>query len=631
MSENRTPHLVIGTAGHIDHGKTALVKALTGTDTDRLAEEQRRGITIELGFAFYSDRAAFVDVPGHERLVKNMIAGASAMRAALFVVAADDGVMPQTREHLAVLDALGVVQGVVAVTKADLADDEWIELVVEDVRELLELTGLAGSPIVVADSISGRGLDELRSELDRMIEETVEPGDPGFFRMPIDRSFLIKGHGRVATGTVWSGSAAQDDRLSLLPGGVTMRVRGLQAHEQPVELVRMGDRAALNLTGDTVPRRGDQLVTPGRGVVSEFLDIKVSLLPDARRLRHRTRVRLHFGTGEVIGRLIIVGAEFIEPGSSGLSRVALEGPLASMLGDRGVIRLYSPLETLGGVIVLDPSPPDRRRTLKGLEARLEDLAAGGDRCVRALVASRRLIKLENLVGILPWSKSMVAETAAGLAEEGHVRPVEGQDRWYIESDVWNGWRNRSREVLTKFHRDHPDEPGMHRDAWAKLVIGQEVPEEVLAALIGELGEADEAVFDGGILRDGEHTARLQPEDEETGELIMRELRQAGLNVPLPSRLAESIGESEDEVRRLLRALKQVRQVVILDEKVVVEAGVIEEVKSSLKEKFGYDRTFTVGEAAEALSSSRKYLIPLLGLLDGSGFTLREGDKRRIAR
>lgn len=232
MSSESIGHLVIGTAGHIDHGKTTLVKALTGRDTDRLEEEKRRGITIELGFAFYDDRAAFVDVPGHEKLVRTMVAGAAAMKAALLVVAADDGIMPQTREHLAVLDALGINSGLVAITKADLAEsDEWIELVVEEVRELLESTTLAGVPIIVTDALSGRGIEELKSHLDALIEQQERPDDPGFFRLPVDRSFLIKGHGRVVTGTVWSGSAAAGDKLMMLPAGEEVRVRSVQAHE----------------------------------------------------------------------------------------------------------------------------------------------------------------------------------------------------------------------------------------------------------------------------------------------------------------------------------------------------------------------------------------------------------------
>lgn len=625
----RRGHLVIGTAGHIDHGKTALVKALTGTDTDRLAEEKRRGITIELGFAFYGDRAAFVDVPGHERLVRTMVAGASAMRAALLVVAADDGVMPQTREHLAVLDALGVRRGVVAVTKADLATDDWIDLVREEVRELLAGTGLAGSPVHVVDSLSGRGIGELRASLDRMIEEAGAPEDPGFFRMPIDRSFLLRGHGRVVTGTVWSGRAVAGDRLSLLPGGETVRVRGVQAHERPVEEVGAGDRAALNLAGDVEPARGQALFSPGRGVETEFLDLKLHLLPGARLLRHRARVRLHLGTSEVIGRLLIVGGDEILPGSAGFARIALERPVAAMQGDRGVLRFYSPLETLGGVVVLDPDPPDRRRTLPGLRERLTELEGSDGERVAALVRARGWASRPDLLRLLPWAESRLDEALAAAVARGSLLSLEEGGATWVDPDLRRRWTEAAVPVLEEFHREQPEERGMTKAAWGVRVAGRELPGEVLEALLKALNARGVVRYREGFVSLPGHAAGLRRGDEEAAGRIEEVLLRAGLNAPLPATIAGETGVSEAEVRRLLRALKQVGRAVILDEKVVLAAAAYERAKEKLREAFGGEEGFTVGEAGRALGGTRKVMVPLLEQLDREGFTLREGDRRRI--
>jgi len=403
MSEEQNKHLVIGTAGHIDHGKTSLIKALTGRDLDSLAEEKERGITIELGFAFLNENIAFVDVPGHERLVKTMVAGASAMGAAMLIVAADDGIMPQTKEHLIVLDALGISKGIVVITKADLVDEEWIELVNEELRELVDNSSLKGSKILVVDSLSGRGIEELRNELFDLYESYENVENPGFFRMPVDRSFLIKGYGRVVTGTVWSGSTKKNDKLQLLPGNNEVRVRGIEAHEKEVKEIYYGHRAALNLVTDAEPERGQVLLSKGRAVETDFFDAFISLLPESRQIKHRTRIRLHIGTAEIIGRIMIVGADFILPGENGIARVALESPIVAMVGDRAVIRLYSPMETLGGLEILDPQPPDKRRTIKGLEERLNLLNGEDSQGVYGIIKSRIVLEKEYLISLFPWS------------------------------------------------------------------------------------------------------------------------------------------------------------------------------------------------------------------------------------
>ncbi|MBS1262517.1 MAG: Selenocysteine-specific elongation factor [Calditrichaeota bacterium] len=624
---NGTRHVVIGSAGHIDHGKTALIKALTGRDLDRLGEEKRRGITIEIGFAFYGDRAAFVDVPGHERLVKTMIAGASAMSAALLVIAADDGPMPQTFEHLTVLEALAVSRGVVAVSKADLVDGEWLELVVEEVRNLLAGTSLAGSPVVAVDSVSGRGIDELKRELDRLIKQTTAPREDDFFRLPIDRSFIIRGHGRVVTGTVWNGSARAGDTFQLEPGGKSVRVRGLQAHERPVDEVRAGDRAALNLASDLEPERGQMLVIAGRGVVTRFIDAAVFLARGARTLRHRARVRVHLGTAEVIGRLLLVGQDRLGAGERAHLRITLEAPLVAMHGDLGVIRFYSPVETLGGLRVLDPDPPDRRRTIRGLRERLAALAGSTHDVIGALARARTALAFAQLARIHPAPVRVLRAETDALRDEHALRVIDPPGL-LVDPEAWARWRELAVAAVAEHHRRHPNEPGMPRRSWAQAVFARHAREELAGALLDELSGENRLVETGGTLRLPEFQTELPDADRDDAERVYELLVEGGFNPPVPSVLAERAGLSETRVRALLRALKNVGRAVILDEKVVLAERVARDATEALRAAFP-DRPFRLTEATSALDTSRKVGVPLLEYLDKQGVTVREGDVRRF--
>ncbi len=632
QNEIRPEHLVIGTAGHIDHGKTALIKALTGTDTDRLEEEKRRGITIDLGFAFYSDKAAFIDVPGHERFVKTMVAGASAMQAAMLIIAADDGVMPQTREHLAVLDAMGIDNGIIVITKADLADDkDWIDLVKEEAKELISTSQLAGASVVVVDSISGKGIDELKSLLDSLIENIRPAEDPGFFRMPVDRSFLIKGHGRVVTGTVWNGMVQVGDKVELLPGGEVYRIRGLQAHGNTVDTVKINDRAAMNIAGETEPKRGDLLVSSGRAVETSFLDVKISLLPSSRMITNRMRVRIHLGTSEVIGRVLLVNADELLPGTKGFGRLDLEFPVTCMIHDKGVLRHYSPVETLGGIKVLDPDPPDRKRSLKGLIDRLQSLDDTDVELIYTLISSRTLFNRDDLLKFMPLNETVIDENISGLVAKKKIYLVKSAKTWYVSSDTWKKWKDNSASVLAKFHSDRPEEKGMSKVSWGRAVTDLDIPDEVLTELIGELTKSNSLVFDDGLVSAQGHEVSLKPKDEENCRLILDILDRSGVNVPLPSSIAEQLKLSVDEGKRLIRALKQIGKVIILDERVVISKRTLDSVKEDLTEKFSSGEEFSIADVAEVLQTTRKYVVPLLEYLDDKGFCARDGNKRKITQ
>ncbi|MDA0748094.1 MAG: selenocysteine-specific translation elongation factor, partial [bacterium] len=348
-------HVIVGTAGHIDHGKTSLVKALTGIDTDTLPEEQERGVTIDIGFAYWKDNVTIIDVPGHERFVKNMVTGVCSVDLVVFVVAADDGAMPQTREHLGILNLLGVRRGLVALTKADLVDEEWRELVAEDLRDLFAGTFLEGAPIVPVSSVTGEGIEELRVLLEEEIAQVEERPDRGVFRLPVDRVFSVQGFGTVVTGTVLSGRVRVRDEVVLQPADRKVRVRGVQIHGKDAEEAGVGTRAALNLADVDVAevRRGDLLAQPGYFSSTFMVDARLQMLPDAPApLKNRARVHLHLGPREVLARVILLESDQILPGESQRVQFRLEAPGVAARGDRYVIRRYSPVQTLGGGIVL---------------------------------------------------------------------------------------------------------------------------------------------------------------------------------------------------------------------------------------------------------------------------------------
>ena len=402
VAPNSRP-FVIGTSGHIDHGKTTLVKALTGVDTDRWVEEKKRGITIDLGFAHYDDeqgnQVAFVDVPGHEKFIHNMLAGAAGMDAVLLVVAVDEGVMPQTREHLNICNLLKIQAGVVALTRIDLVENrEMMELCQEEVSELLVGSFLEVTSVIPVSTLTGEGLDELREALLKLPKQIQNPETEKPFRLNVDRSFTVKGFGTVVTGTVLCGTLSQDEEIQQFPQHRSVRIRGLQAHGQGVKLVHAGQRAALNLAGITKEKiqRGDQLAKPESLLPSYMLNASLTLLEDVSApLKNRTRVRLHLGSREVFGRIVLLEGESLSPGKTTLVQFRSESLLSGRYGDRFIVRSYSPMFTLGGGVVVDPSPSKSRRVLQELPERLRRLHAGDEN-----VRSEEVIYLQSVRGVV---------------------------------------------------------------------------------------------------------------------------------------------------------------------------------------------------------------------------------------
>ena len=465
--------VVLGTAGHIDHGKTSLVKALTGVDTDRLKEEKERGITIDLGFASLElpgdIRMGVVDVPGHERFVRNMLAGVGGIDLVMLVIAADEGVMPQTREHLAICQLLEIQDGIVALTKKDMVDEEWLELVTDDVQNFLAGTFLEGKPILPVSSRTGEGVEEIRAALAERAAQVSHKNVDGPFRLPIDRVFTMRGFGVVVTGTLFSGRVHLEERVILQPKGTTARVRGIQVHGENVQEATAGQRTAINLQGlekETI-ERGDVLAATDSLNPSYMLDATFQLLPNAPRpLKNRDRIRFHQGTAEAIGRVALTGTDALQPGESGFLQLRLERPVVVRSGDRYVIRSYSPIMTIGGGKILDSNPPKHRRLRPEIIHRFESLTEAEDAERAALFlkeAAYQGLALSDLLPRASASRKGLMEILEGLRKESSIEWIDAQAGWAVHSEALQALESEIQKTLERFHKENPLRPGISKE------------------------------------------------------------------------------------------------------------------------------------------------------------------------
>ncbi len=617
-------HVVIGTAGHVDHGKTALVKALTGVDTDRWEEEKRRGITIDLGFAPLDLgnglQASVVDVPGHEDFVRNMVAGATGVDVALLVVAADEGVMPQTVEHLAILDFLGVQSGVVALTKADLADAEWLELVRADVQERLARSAAAWEPPVAVSSVAGSGLDQLRAALERAAGRARARAADDLFRLPVDRVFSLPGAGTVVTGTVWSGTVRVGEEVTLFPGAVRARVRSVEVHGHQEARATPGRRTALALVGPgrQDARRGSVVVSHPAWRETASLDVLVTLLSEARPLTQRSRVRLHLGTAEVLARIVPAG-ERIEPGArEEAARLRLDHPILARWGDLAVLRAASPMATIGGCRVVDPYPTRRpRRPVGAPERGTKDPMQR----VHAFVAlSGALgVPVGELTVRLGLSPEAVSSILGAVARDGIVQTG---DR-LIPGTAAAGARTIVIERLAAFHREQPLLPGMPLEAFRKLVASPGLASKVLGALEAE----NVVVQDRGMVRLAEHRATVPPAYTQVAEGIRAGLRAAGAEGRSAAELAaQGTGAPAVEIAEFL--VREGTAIRVGNDRYYDR----QQLEGAARKVLGAIRgrgQVTPSEVRDILGLTRKYLIPILEWMDSIGLTVRTGDARRL--
>jgi selenocysteine-specific elongation factor len=611
--------MIIGTAGHIDHGKTSLVRALTGVDTDRLPEEKRRGITIELGFApLVLDGVGLVgivDVPGHEAFVRTMVAGASGIDAALLVIAADEGVMPQTREHLSILTLLGTRTGVVALTKRDLVDDEWLALVTTDVLEVLLGSPLEDAPVVPVSATTGDGLGELRAALGDALRALPSRDALDTFRMPIDRTFSVRGTGTVVTGTIWEGAVAPGDALVVQPAAKPVRVRGVQVHGTDVPRAQPGSRAALAITGVDVSdvTRGSWLCGDGQWPVTTLMRAEVSLLPDASHpLRPREWIRFHLGTADVGARIVAPGG-ILEPASRRPARVVLQEPVLARAGDRFVLRLASPPATIGGGVVVDPLPPRRRSPVWDAGATAEE-ALG-----RVLLEAAKTGVERSL---LPVRLGIPLGTIDALT--ARLGAVEAGPRVFHQSAL-STVRSELIALVNDVHHRNPLGDGLPT---AGLQVTLHVAEELLERAIAELVAEGRIERRGAVLAAGGWQPVVSQEDAQFRERLLGEIRAAGTEPPDVATLAEEHGR--DPVP-LLRLLEREHLVVAVESGRFYAAEVLARLVTRLRDGMTEGREYSPSELREVLGLSRKYLIPFLEYCDRKRITERRATGRvRVA-
>lgn len=630
-------HLIIGTAGHIDHGKSTLVKALTGIDTDRLKEEKERGISIELGFAFLTlpdgTQAGIVDVPGHERFVKTMLAGVGGMDLVVLVIAADEGVMPQTREHLQICELLQVKRGLVALTKADLVEAEWLEMVRADIAEVLRGTFLDGCPVVACSATTGEGLSELLQTIQAQAG-TVEPKrTQGIARLPIDRVFTIKGFGTVITGTLWSGTLSVGDEVAILPMDLASRVRRLQVHGHTVEQAMAGQRTAVNLPGLEVSQieRGDVLCLPGTIRASQTFDATLSLLPDAPRpLLNRARVRFHLGTSERLARVILLDREELQPGEQTYAHIRLESPSAALPHDRYVIRSYSPQFTIGGGSILDPHPPkERRHRAKMIEhLRILEQGSATDRIERHLLAAGFVpVTQEDLRARTDLDSATVTESLHDLVARGSAALVGAKG----ETGALHAERvmQLEREVLERLREFHGKEP--LKDGLVKEELRSKLPAQLQQGTFGwmliRLTEAGKIAVERDKVRLADHRPRLSAAEEELKARIEAAYRTAAFQPATPDGVLTSLRADRKLFQAVFRRMVDDGILVRVKEDIFLHREQYEQVRERVLSHFRTQPSINVGMMKDLFGVSRKYAIPFLEHLDDVRVTRRQGDER----
>jgi len=636
--------LIVGTAGHIDHGKSALVRALTGIDPDRLPEEKKRGITIDLGFAdleLDDLRLGFVDVPGHERFVKNMLAGAHGIDLLALVIAADEGVMPQTREHFDICRLLGVRNGLVVITKKDLVDDEMLALVEDEARELVTGSFLEDAPVIPVSSRTGAGLDDLKSQLAALGKRVPARSLDFTMRLPIDRAFSMKGFGSVVTGTLISGKITEGDELELLPSKVNVRVRGLQVHNKSVHEAHAGQRTAVNLAGvDTAQiERGMVLAPPNRLLPAQVIDVWIDVLPNASRaVRSRSRVRFHIGAAEVLGRVrVLETSPEIALGKGGLAQLRLEAPVIAVHGDRFILRSYSPAETIAGGVIVDPfATKHRGREMENTVALLRQLMRD-DRAAKfagfVKASGNRGLRIADVAAATGWTNDVLNNVAKKVQAEGSMIEAGGV---YLGRESFDRLSQAVIDELERYHKRERLARGMLRETLREKVFAHSLP-ELFAGVIARLEAAGAVVSEKDIVRSSKHSVGLSGQDAELSKRIEQLYLAAGVEAPSIDEAMTKAGvpaAQRAQARKLMQLLIDGRTLVRIQGEMFMHANVLEDLKTKLRDYAAAhepERLIDVAAFKDLAGVSRKYAIPLLEYFDREQVTRRAGDKRLILK
>ena len=628
--------VIVGTAGHIDHGKSSLVEALTGTHPDRLEEEKRRGITIDLGFAFLEEGGVnfgFVDVPGHERFVSNMLAGAAGIDIVLLVIAADESIKPQTREHFDICRLLGISRGIVALTKADLVDAETRELVSLEVADYLKGTFLENAPIIPVSAKTGEGMLELKRGLQELAAQVPGKDSRRHFRLPIDRSFAIKGFGTVVTGTLISGSVAPGDQVELLPQGDHLRVRGVQSGGRNVEQAVAGQRTAVNLSGieHTAIKRGMALVVPERFRASRRMDVRLQLLQSAPKLKQRSKVHFHTSSAETIAEVRLYERNALQPGEDAYGQLRLNDALPVLAGDRFIVRQFSPVVTIGGGLILDPLA---RRPLARDASRSEFLGTleNGTRegiLAAMLVRSPFGLTFAEIAARMNWLDAEITEAASELVKSGQAKQLTSDPLFLLAAKDFERLRTKLADTIAKFHKENPLLPGMPREDF-RASLGRRVKQVVFRALLEELVSQKKLELAGELVRNAGTSIELQPEETRSKDRIEAAFAKAGLAAPSVKEVLSQLTVEPKRAEKLLQLLLRDKSLVRLTPELVFHRTALRQLRDSLQEyKKAKGERISVPAFKELAGITRKYAIPLLEYLDRERVTRRAGDERVI--
>ena len=631
--------IIMGTAGHIDHGKTTLIKALSGIDCDRLKDEKKRGITIELGFAYLdlpdSTKLGIVDVPGHEKFVKNMVAGAAGIDFVLLTVAADEGIMPQTREHMEICSLLGIRDGLVALTKVDTVDDDLLELAQEDVQDFLSGTFLDQAPVFPVSSHTGQGLDPLLQALQGKASQVSAKDSSDIFRLPIDRVFTMRGHGTVITGTVIAGQASLGDTVRVFPGTHTSKVRGLQVHSDSVPTAYAGQRTAMNLSGLEVEdlSRGDTVARPGNLFPSQLWDLELTCLPTAPKpLKHRKEIHFHHGTREILGKIYLLEGDVLEPGQTGLAQVRFAQPMVGVYGDRFVIRSFSPLRTIGGGRVINPLGRRSRRSAVKLDL-LRQLTQDDPATIilaqlqLAGPAGLTLAQLQIMVNI---SSKQLNKIFQDLGGKQKLAIFDREEQRTVSMGIIADLQDKLTRYLRTYHKDNPWQLGVSRGAiitsW-----GKDLPPKLVHFLLERCLKNGVIVSEKEVLRLPEHSISLGTDQTELKSRLLKTYTEAGIQPPNLNTVLEDLKVSKKEALPVMKLLMEEGKLSKVNDSLYFSSDALARIKSMVLDHFASHDELSPTGFRDLTGLSRKFTIPLLEYLDKEKVTMRIGDVRKLRR
>jgi selenocysteine-specific elongation factor len=628
--------VIVGTAGHIDHGKSALVRALTGTDPDRWEEEKRRGITIDLGFASLDLatpageelRLGFVDVPGHERFVRNMLAGVGGMDIVLLIISADEGIKPQTREHFDICRLLSIPRGITVLTKSDLVDHETLDVVRLEVAEFVRGSFLEGAPIVPVSALTGAGLDQLRTELAKVAADVPAKSTTMPFRLPVDRVFTMKGFGTVVTGTLISGTIGRENEVEVLPERLRTRIRGIQVHGSSSDLASAGQRTALNLSGLSTEElhRGQMLASPDTLRATSTIDTWLTLLPDAKPLKQRAPVHVHSYTGETVAQVSLLEHDLLRPGASGYVQLHLANPAALVPGDRFIIRQFSPLVTIGGGEVLDNSPHWRRRQLEYHLDFLMNIRLGNPKQQLLARTARRAEEgflLSEAIAETGWTESTVNSVATQLSDSGLI--LRSGDLLVSREDIDRATED-VRFIVERFHTENPLAQGISREELREKAALSAVSFDLILQL---LTAGKKAELHGDLVRLPGRGVHMKDDEAEAKQLIETAFSSAGLKVPSLNEVLSGLKIDRTRAQKIVTLLLRDRILIKLSDDLVFHHDALDQLKNQIRTMKTQAPQIDVAKFKDATGVTRKYAIPLLEYLDRERVTRRVGDARQI--